>query len=331
MGSFANSVHVKSSDADRVAATIREFFDRAGWEPTDKAPDWNDRFGNSNLRALQISAPRDGWVSILDTDLVAAPELGAALAQSLATHAIFFFVNDSDAWSYALAGPSGELSEFESHPEDDDEDFDEASLEQLQELTKQASRLRELMSEPAHLQRIQQFNDQMLAQAPPEIREIHARMQRGQVTSAEIQQYQAWSMQEMPKYKAQFQALLGLDDFTPQPRPKKKSKPKRKQTKTQQRAQRERLLHLRPLLAPGVTDEQVQDVLDQGAVFAEDVLAEFMPLLGIAEIYSTLSYRYLNEMGKPELASHNIHFVHHLQYETNAPPQILRFSTDVDL
>ena len=32
----------------------------------------------------------------------------------LATHAIFFLVNDSDSWSYLLANPDGEVSEFDS-------------------------------------------------------------------------------------------------------------------------------------------------------------------------------------------------------------------------
>jgi hypothetical protein len=45
------------------------------------------------------------------------------------------------------------------------------------------------------------------------------------------------------------------------------------------------------------------------------VLAECVPLLGIADFYANLSYRYLNESTTGELAAHNIQFVHHLRFE----------------
>ena len=82
---------------------------------------------------------------------------------------------------------------------------------------------------------------------------------------------------------------------------------------------------MRPLLAPGVTDEQVQDVFDKQAVFAEEVLAEFLPLLGIPDFYANLSCRYLEESGPEELADQGIRFLHDLRFESG--PR-LRLFTD---
>src|SRR5262245_8671974 len=113
MGSFASSLHVKANDAGRVADTLAELFTKSGWRPTQKIPDLDATWGiESSLRAVQISAPRQGWVSILDTDLMGAHSIAPQLATALTTHAIFFFVNDSDGWSYLLADSKGTVSEF---------------------------------------------------------------------------------------------------------------------------------------------------------------------------------------------------------------------------
>ena len=57
--------------------------------------------------------------------------------------------------------------------------------------------------------------------------------------------------------------------------------------------------------------------IDQSAVFAEEVLAEFMPLVNVAAYYANLSYGYLDESSAQELAEHGIHFDQHLRFETS--------------
>ena len=54
-------------------------------------------------------------------------------------------------------------------------------------------------------------------------------------------------------------------------------------------------------------------MLEKHALFAEEVLAEFLPLVGLSDFYANLSYRYLNEGTEDELPSHNIRFVNHLR------------------
>ena len=131
MGSFATSLHVKTRDVERVAETLSDTLAQGGWRPTPAAPDHKaDWPGPSTLRAMQISAARDGWVSILDSDLMGSHALAPAIAEKLATHAIFFFVNDSDSWSYLLSDPKGAASEFDTEEDavDGEDDFGEGDM-----------------------------------------------------------------------------------------------------------------------------------------------------------------------------------------------------------
>jgi len=318
MGSFANSLHLKCDSDERVAESIADILGEQGWRVTAKPlPDDAGLGMASPIRGLRISAPANGWVSVLDSDLGGAHGLTSELAARLGTHAIFFLVNDSDSWSYLLADSQGSVSEFDSMPEDEDEDFDEESLGQLNQATDAALRMQSLMRDPAQMQRLQQLGAQMLAEAPPEIRELEAKMRSGQFNPADMQRYHAWSVQQMPKYLAQLDSSLGGLFSAARPAPKKKQ-PKRKLNKAQKATQQRRLDQLRPLLAPGVTDEQVQDAFDKRAVFAEEVLAEFLQLLGIPDFYANLSYRYLDESTPEELSAQGIRFIHDLRFESPA-------------
>jgi hypothetical protein len=339
MGSYANSLHVKTTDAERVAAGVTDLLAAAGWRPTQKTVDdrtaWTSQ---GTLRGVHISAPRDGWVSILDTDLMGAHESVVGLAKELSTHAIFFFVDDSDSWSYLLADIKGQVSEFESEQatgDDDDfdsSDFDDGDLVQatgalaqatgaLAQATGAIAQLQALMRDGSVLQKFQEVQQQVLASAPPEIRELEARLKRGQGTVADMQQYKSWALQEMPKHTAQFRSLLGdvmnIGRVSPSGKSKTKSKPK--PSKAQRAASKQRIDQLCPLLAPGVTDKQVEDALDKRNVFAECVLADFLPLLGISDFYANLSYRYLSGVKESELAAHKIRFLRHLAFETSRP------------
>jgi hypothetical protein len=319
MGSFATSLHVKSNDANCVASTLAEILAGEGWRATQKTLDKNAQLGTpSDLRALQVSDSQGGWVSILDTDLMGAHSLAPAIAKKLATHAIFFFVNDSDSWSYLLANPKGTVSEFDSDESaDDDEDYGD----DLVEAGPAIAQLNALMQDGSLMQKAQEMQQRMSAAAPAEIREAELRIKSGRGTPSDMLQYRTWAMQEMPKYMADLRSLMGgaLDPFRLGSQSAPKKKPERKPNKAERAAQKKRLDQLRPLFAPGVTEDQVQDVLDKQAVFAEEILAEFLPPLGIAAFYTNLSYRYLTESSTQELASHNIRFTHHLRFKTDKP------------
>jgi hypothetical protein len=314
MGSFANSLHVKSDSAERVVAEIEKILGPAGWQATEKFPARG--FGTGapgEIRGLRISAPSGGWVSVLDSDLASAEGLTRSLAEQLSTHAIFCFVNDSDSWSYLLVDPDGATSQFDSEVDEEwgDEDLDEdelgAKLGVLESLTRDGSMQ----------QRMTDLTRQMMAEAPPDIQALYAKMQAGQVTAADMQKYQAWAMQQMPKLLSQLDPRWGalLGGARPAASPKARA---RKKSKAEQAADKERLDHLRPLLAAGVTDKQVLAVMERKDVFAENVLGEFLPLIGISRSYADLGYPYVAETSPAALAAQNVSFAHHLRFELSA-------------
>ena len=51
-------------------------------------------------------------------------------------------------------------------------------------------------------------------------------------------------------------------------------------------------------------------------MFAEETLAEFLPLVGIAPVYAHLSYRYLEEFSESELASQSVQMAEHLRFKS---------------
>ena len=191
-------------------------------------------------------------------------------------------MNDSDSWSYLLAAPDGTVSEFDSAENEDDDDDGEAAATWCGR-PRRSRRSRSLMQDGTIQQRMQQIQQQMSADAPPEIRAAEERHRTRQGTAADMQQYQAWAMQQMPKYMDEFKSLLGGALGMPPPC-HQASPPGRTQgqRKAERAAQRERLDDLRPIFAAGTTDEQVQAVFERRAVFAEEVLAEFLPLVGIS-------------------------------------------------
>jgi hypothetical protein len=184
------------------------------------------------------------------------------------------------------------------------------------------------MRDGSIMQRMQDMQAQMMETAPEEIRQCEARMKSGQGTAADMQRYQAWAMQEMPKHMADMKSLLG-GLFNPGGAAKASApasstasstakKPQAKAGKSMNAEWKPRLAALRPLLAGGVRDEEVLEVSQRQAVFAEEVLGAFFKLLGVPDFYAHLSYQYLDEAGPEELAAYKIRFVEHLRFERGA-------------
>jgi hypothetical protein len=68
MGSFANSLHVKSEDGAAVADAIRTLLLVQGYEATSEELPREVRQELSNsLRGLHVAQARHGWVSVLDS------------------------------------------------------------------------------------------------------------------------------------------------------------------------------------------------------------------------------------------------------------------------
>jgi hypothetical protein len=307
MGSFANSLHVRSSDAAAVAEAIRTALLAEGYEPTDEEPDEEAMWGGpSALRAVHVSAARDGWVSVLDSDLMSSMTLTAELSGRLETHTLHFLVNDSDSWLYQFYHDGRKVDAFDSSgdedefSEDEDEDGDEApGMIQADD----AARLQQ-----DFIASFQQFQAKMQEMLPPDLREIQERWKTGRATPEEIQKYTTWAQTEMPKLRGGLQELLG--GFASVVAARKQQPKLEDEGKFQAHVD-----HLHPLLKDGIGDDQVCRVLGTKAVFAEETLGDFLLLLGIARYYAYLSYRYLEECTEQDLANNSIQLSEHLRFK----------------
>jgi hypothetical protein len=327
MGSFANSLHVKCDDAGRVAAAVRDILGGDGWSPTDEPLDEDTiQLGlPSSRRGVQISAPVGGWVSLLDSDLMGASLLAEALADQLDTDTFYFLVNDSDSWCYTLCRGGKQLDEFDSAGEGGMPE--EVSEEQLVEFAESIETLQSMMADGSLQERVQAMQRDLIANMPPEIQAIEGRMKQGQATQDDLRRHQEWFAAALPQLQDEIgQKLGGIFKMATSAAPKPKTdKPKKKKSAKASKAAKKRLDHLRPLLASGVSDDDVQSVLSRQAVFAEETLAEFLPLVSIPAYYANLSYGYLPESTPAELAAHAIRFVHELRFESDEPFEMIQF------
>ncbi len=312
MGSFANSLHVRTDDLQGVASAVRKCLLAEGFEPTEEPLDADARWGMSaSLRGIHLSQPRQGWVAILENDPLSSVALATEISRRLRTYAIQFFVNDSDSWHYQLFHDGQQIDAFDSSDgeegEWDQEELDESALGAL--ASGSLAGIEQAMRGKA-----QEFETLLTAEMPADVRAIHGKMRTGQATQEEMQAYLQWMSAEMPKHLAAMQRLvaeamqgLGLGGAP------------RKGGATLAEEERELQPHverLRPLLLPDVSPDSLLELLGRQAVFAEETLAEFLPLVGIAPVYAHLSYRYLEDFSESELASQSVQMAEHLRFRS---------------
>jgi hypothetical protein len=308
MGSFANSLHVHSGDASAVAEAIRATLLAEGYEGTDEAPDEEAMWGiSSDLRAVHVSAAKDGWVSVLDSDLVNSLGLVAELSRRLGTHALHVFVNDSDSWQYQLYHVGRQVDTFDSSGEEDFDEDDDGG-DESDDLSDRVAATEFGQLQENLLEGYAQFQAKWEEILPPEMRALQERWKTGRATPEEIQEYTRWAQAEMPRLMGGLQGVLGdlssvLAARRRQPKP---GSPDRSQP---------HIDRLRPLLKEGVSDDQLRRVFGTKQVFAEHTLGEFLPLLGIASCYANLSYRYLEEYTEKDLARKSIQMAEHLKFK----------------
>ncbi len=294
MGSFANSVHVKCDDANEVVASVANAMRDAGYDPTDEQPDEEATWGMASpLRALHISEPYNGWVGVLDSDLMESASLASDLSRRLETHTIQFLVNDSDAWHYVLFGYGSQIDAFDSSGGLADEyEMDETSPELTQML---------LGGELEN--RMRDFQKQMEDEMPADIRDMQQRIQQGRATQDEMQRFGQWIQAESQRVMGDLMSGM-MPSFGSRSAPES-----------------ELISHikkLRPILPPDRADSAVLEVLGKQAVFAEEVLGEFMEQIGIQPFFANLSYRYLEECTTADLLASDINLVGHLKFKTGS-------------
>jgi hypothetical protein len=308
MGSFATSIHVKANDAAAVADTLRHLLFAEGYEATDEEPpDGSRTWLPSPIRAIHVSTPQEGWVSLLDNEGMASQTLTVALSGRLHTHAIHFFVNDSDSWHYQLHFDGHTIDEFNSRTDDDEFDEDDEESAHVVDMgaTVNIADAQRLIQERA-LQWQQQLQERM----PPHLREIQQKLRTtGRIAPEEVQELKAWMQSQMPNMREQLRELTGLAGSLSGRLPRQAAPP------ADTGRHKTHLEHLRSLLRKNVSDSHVVEILSEEATFAEETLGRFLPLIGIPAFYAYLSYQYLAEFTSADLAQESIHFVEHLRFK----------------
>ena len=61
MGSFANSLHVRSDDADAVSGEICQILENRGFRPAEDSANLDVENLDPSIRAFRVSEARDGW------------------------------------------------------------------------------------------------------------------------------------------------------------------------------------------------------------------------------------------------------------------------------
>lgn len=307
MGSFATNLHVKANDSASVADTLRHLLLAEGYEITEEEAERAFPMAPpSQLRAIEVSTSRGGWVSLLDSEGLYAQNLPAVLSAQLKTHAIQFFVNDSDSWHYQLFYAGQQIDEFDSSPDEEDfEDDDEGPAS----MGNSGPAINAAEAQHFVKERTQEIQEQLLQHISPRVREIRQKwMTTGQVTLEEMQEYNAWLQTQMPSLMAQLRGLRSEREkrLSSPPPPAKTARFHR------------HLPHLRPLLKEDAKDSRVLEILSEETTFAEETLGKFLPLIGIAPFYANLSYPYVSEYTSADLARESIQLSEHLKFKRSS-------------
>jgi hypothetical protein len=331
MGSFAYSAFVKSLDAPSVTEVIERRLRAQGYRSTDDAPGEDARWGMpSKLRAVQVAEPVRGWVGVLDSDCLNSLHLVAHVARDLATHSLAVAVNDSSSWNYLLWWRGEEIDQFDSAPA-----LGSAAAQGSRELVEMG----------------RQMLESLKPQMPADVRRAAERVESNKCDEADIQLYLQWLQQHFfagmagnfSQIQQRAEALseewarrfnpseiqAAMDDATRKimeewpgvqidapTNPSEGAAPQEESSEGVARhAER-----LRPFMGEGVSEEQVIQLLAENRLFAEETLAEFLKLLGIPPFFAYLSYGYLEETTKEELAENEIRLVAHLKFKCDQPP-----------
>ena len=194
MGSWAMNIHVRTEDVDAVIEAARAYL-LTEYRPSERAPEPGSSFRiGGPLRALQVSEARNGWVSVLDSELMGAAVLSMELAARLGCYTLMVSVSDSDSWDYQLCHGQELIDAFDSGIDDAsaeaifDEiqaDLDAAGLEGMDDLAELFEGMGAGELEERLLDFARQMQERLLEEMPPDLRAIEERLQRRASVSPE--------------------------------------------------------------------------------------------------------------------------------------------------
>lgn len=301
MGSFANSLHVRSDDTESVSRGIRQILEKRGFRFADDPPELDTKSLDPSIRALHVAETQEGWVGVLDSDLMGLLTLAQELSSRLQTHAICVMVNDSDSWHYELFHKGREVDGFDSPGAPPLLDLNELPDDMLD--MPDADELAEAME--AVMETMPALADLLQSLLPPEMREIQQKIADGTATSEEADAFSRWSQELAAGAASEFGEATkkSANDL-----PVAAADSDGNGQAASKRQLEGHLHHLRPLLASGSQPDRVKEVLAEKATLAEEPMADFLEMLGVSRFFAQLSFQYLGEFSVDEMQGEGITF-----------------------
>ncbi len=305
MGSFATSMHVHHDDHRQVAAAVQELLLEAGFISTERLPG-PDEWGLPGMtRGILVSEAQDRWVSLLDSDLMGIDSVASALSEHFDTHAMTVSVNDSASWQMMLFEGGEFIDAFDTFTDE------ELYAQFGDEVGGELQALIESGDEDAAGEKLQdllgEMQQRMESALPEDIRQIHERLEAGEATEEEERRFQQWTQNNMEDTMDNVMGVLtemmpGLAASARGEQPDIGEPTERPPVDIDEEELAEHIKHLGPLLAPGVGEDELAEVLTTRSAFAEDDLEGFLTLLGISPGWAYLAYPYIFEFDDEELA-----------------------------
>jgi hypothetical protein len=302
MGSWANSLHVKHTDAQTVAKAVRALALTSGYQLELAAARAAAGIGATEAawegsapqlpRSVCIYEPSNGWVGILEDGDIQS--LARGLSARLDTDTLLVSVNDSDAWGYQLQRRGVEVDSFDSLGNDSDDEAAlspelEAAMERGDEAEIDRLVQRELLDHAPEGPITLADGSALL---PPEMALLRDRIRARQASLWERIRYR-WLWVRLLFRIGSGGARAGAGFDIPH-------------TTAMSAADLEQ--HLTQLLNffPRASESALRRLLPQSRFPAEDVLADFLATVGLPPLYAQLSYAYLEDFDAEQLADGGI-------------------------
>jgi hypothetical protein len=332
MGSWANSFHVRSDDPASVLDAIRTLLLESGYRLPDETPaprtgqsrrrrgrprtlgspfsnrpdeddddfdHGDDDFGEDGdgQRRLCVHRPVNGWVGVLDSEPFS--DLTHQLSSRLRTDTLAVMVNDSDSWLYGMFRKGQPFDEFDSSGEEggDGEDGDippelQRALERGDQRAVDEIIERELLARAPSSPIYYPFG----GIAPPvEMAFLRQRIREGRATFGDRLRY-LWMW-----LRYRFQVLLSFFGR----RPMEFGYDSPRATPLDDDTLNRHVAQIRDFF-PDADAGELRRLLPLNRFPSEELLADFLEVVGLPRFYAYLSYRYLEEHSEEELAAEGI-------------------------
>lgn len=250
-------------------------------------------------RRLVVYQPVEGWVGVLEKEGLGS-DLGQHLSVVLKADALSLYVNDSDSWGYEILRSGTSRNRFDSMGDPDGEVDTEAMSPELEAAIARGDddEIERLMNKEFFFKNSPQgpivFPDGRMAM-PPEMAILKGRMREGKATLGErLRYFWLWIKFQARRFWGWLVPSSLQFGFDVPP------------TKPLDRETLQKHLDALKEIFPAADEKALAALLPQSRFPSEDLLREFLEIVGLPSLYAFLSYEYRSDFGKKELARQGI-------------------------